>query len=519
MSISRTVIALSLDHDRVYALSAATGGGSVVAKSWFSTQVPSGVDLKDAAAVGEWLGKALDEAKLPRGRLVIAVPRGEVVLKRLKLPRGAGAGETELAGMVRLQMARQLTVGMEGTAIDYVPIGTDHDEGEPAAPGSVSVLAGALPSDRMAWYQALAKAAGCKIDRLGLRAAGLSALLAAASQRHNGPVLGIAAGLGSIEFVIVEDGQLVFARAADGGTAGAEEGFAQRAAVEAKRTWMSYRVGDGSTEVDGIALPGEGKLAQELGQRCGEALEMAFELVGIPDRIELPREMSETDRMAAAPLIGLLAEGILAKPSLDFANPRKAPDLAAAKRQRAMLAVLAVIVLGGGAYFLAIQRLGHAEADLKKAESHGASLAEQYQQYLKEDARLRHIKQWTSARTDWLAHTKWLSDQMPDPRQALMDEVTGNLKATVEFVTKDGRYDPSGWQTRQVAAIGIQGQIKEREVANNLRERLVSSGLFLQVESKGADVADHFEFVLTTSKAAPDTVKPAAARADRGSNQ
>ena len=47
----------------------------------------------------------------------------------------------------------------------------------------------------MTWYRELAKSAGCKIERVGLRASGLAALLAAVSQRHTGPVIGVAAPL------------------------------------------------------------------------------------------------------------------------------------------------------------------------------------------------------------------------------------------------------------------------------------------------------------------------------------
>jgi len=515
MSISRTVVAISLDHDRVCAVNASVGGGGISVKAWLSTQVPPDVDFKNAAAAGAWLAAELDRAGLPRGRLVIAAPRGEVVLKRLKLPRGEGARPEELAGMVRLQMARQLTMAIEGTAIDYIPIGPGDEEGIPT-PDSMAVLAGALPGDRMSWYHEFAKAAGCKIDRLGLRAAGVSALLADASQRHSGPVLGISIGLGSIEFVIVEDGQLVFARAADGGLGGGggqgpaegEEAFVQRVAVEAKRTWMSYRVGDGSAEVDAVVVPGEGRLATELGQRCGAALEMGWELVPTPGSIDFPEKMPESDRLVAAPLIGLLAEEMLARPTLDFANPRKAPDLAAARRQKVMLGALAAIVAVGGAYVFAGNQLSDLKKRVDAASGRGNVLKGEYSSYLKEDARLGHIKQWTAAKTNWLAHTRWLSDQMPDPRQAVMDEVSGNLKAAVEFIPKDGRYDTNGWKVRQVTAIGIQGQIKQREIANDLRDRLVSSGVFLHVESKGADVADHFEFALTTARPTPEAAKP-----------
>jgi Tfp pilus assembly PilM family ATPase len=528
MSISRTIVAISLDHDRLCAVSAALSSGRAQVKGWLSAKVPHGVDAKDPAATGQWLATELDKAGLPRGKLVIAVPRGEVALKRLKLPKGEGMGEMELAGMVRLQMTRQLTMAVEGTAIDYVPIGGAAAEsvgaGEAPADGlpagaSVSVLAGALPGDRMQWYEALAKAAGCKIERLGLRAAGVAALLAAVSQRHSGPVLGIAAGWGSIEFVIVGDGQLVFARAADGGLAGGPDGpdgaFTQRAAVEAKRTWMSYRAAEGSAEVDAVVVPGEGPLATELAQRCGEALEMTWQVAALPGVIELPEKMNESDRLVAAPLIGLVAEEILARPTLDFANPRKAPDLAAKKRQRVLAAVLGLIVLSGFGYYFANKSLGDLKSRLKSATTENLRLKTEYDAFLRDDARLKHLRQWTAAKADWLAHTKWLSDQMPDPRQANLDQISGNLQANVAFAPgQNGTYNTDGWSLKQVAAIGIKGPIKQREVGNDLRDRLISSGIY-NVDTKGADDASRFEFDLTTAKPTPETPAPPSAAAPK----
>ena len=120
---------------------------------------------------------------------MIAAPRGEVVLKRLRLPKTTGAGDAELAGMVRLQMARQLTMAIEGTAIDYVTIesGARGVAGEapttaPGSAGTLDVLAAALPADRMQWYVAMAEAAGCSIERVGLRASGAAATASAGSR-------------------------------------------------------------------------------------------------------------------------------------------------------------------------------------------------------------------------------------------------------------------------------------------------------------------------------------------------
>jgi hypothetical protein len=214
--------------------------------------------------------------------------------------------------------------------------------------------------------------------------------------------------------------------------------------------------------------------------------------------------MTEADRLVAAPLIGLLGEEVLARRSLDFANPRKPPDLAAAKRQRVLVAMLGLIVIGGGGYVFSGWKVHQVERKLVEARDRNRALKEQYTSYLRDHAKLSHIQKWTSAGFDWLAHASWLSDQMPDPRQAQLDLLSGDTRrVTVTLAPEDGRYDLNGWQVSQLAQFSIQGKAKQREVSNELRKTLVSSPVY-QVETKGADLPDRFAMELTTDAASPD---------------
>ena len=73
--------AVSVDHDRLFALAAAVGGDRVEVKSCISAQMPETVDRRDGAAVGAWLGTKLRDAGVGRSRLVFAATRGEVDLR------------------------------------------------------------------------------------------------------------------------------------------------------------------------------------------------------------------------------------------------------------------------------------------------------------------------------------------------------------------------------------------------------------------------------------------------------
>lgn len=510
MKLGGPIVAINLDGDRLCALSAGNGD-RVRVRAWLSSQVPSGVDMRSPEAMGTWIRGELERAGLAGSRAVFVVSRGDVVLKRLRLPRAEGVDETELAGMVRLQMARQLTMAIEGATIDYVPIGV---EGLPTEPGQIDVLAGALPGDRMSFLRGLSSAAGLRVERVGLRSAGAAAILAEASAKRNGPILGIAMGTGSMEFVVVDAGRLVFARSADVGLSALakgerQENFAERAAVEAKRTWMSYRVGPESVQVESVAVIGEGPLAAEVARRCGESLEIAWELVGIPKAIELPAAMPETERLVAVSLAGLLAEEILTTRTLDFAHPRKPPDRAAAKRQLVLLGVLLLIVVGGGGWYLAKRDLGRLGSDAAAARDRRSKLASQYAEFLLREARLRHLERWPKAGIDWVGHAAWLSDLMPDPRLAQLDSLAGRLAADVRFIPHEGGYSGGRWELRQEAVLSLQGPTRDRETANDLRARLVGSQIYT-VDSKGPDVPRRFSFELTTATPLPSPPAPAS---------
>jgi hypothetical protein len=518
MSLGRTVVAVSIDHDRLFALAATAGGDRVDVKSWIAAQMPATVDRRDGGQVGAWLGKQLRDAGLGRARIIFAVTRSEVILKKLRLPRPE-AGEADLAGMVRLQMSRQLTLALEGTAIDYVQMGEVVGSGD-AGGGQIAVLAGALPGDRAAWYRDVAKAAGCRIERIGLLASGAAAILASVSQRHSGPVLGIVSGPVSMEFVVVQDGHLVFARAAELGIeappadpAEARAYIAQRAAIEAKRTWMSYRVGQDSAEIDAVVVPGEGEIAREIGRRCGEALEMQWRLAVPPENVKFPENMPEEQRLTAAPLAGLLGERVLAKPTLDFAHPRKAPDRAAQRRQRALLAALVLLGVGGGGWLVATMELRSLQQRLDRAIEQGAELRRDQQAHLREQARLGHLRLWREAGVDWIAHAGWISEQMPDPQQARLDNLVGRLGANVTLTTRPGGYDHAGWQLEQAATLTISGRTRDRELVNQLRNGLVSSPVYTRVDTRGADVPDSFALNLITVHRSPADAKKASPEA------
>jgi hypothetical protein len=207
------------------------------------------------------------------------------------------------------------------------------------------------------------------------------------------------------------------------------------------------------------------------------------------------------------PLVGLLVEEMLGRPGLDFANPRKLPDKAAAVRQKALAAAFVALAIGGFGYVAAKKSLGRMNDTLQTLQAREADLRKQADQYLILHAKVNHIEQWEQAKVDWLGHVRELSDQLPDPHDAVVDELTGRMSGMAVYDPKGRTYPGGEWSAREQAVFEVSGKVENRQVTTDLRERLLGGGVY-RVECRGPDMADKFSLELLTSEASPAAKEP-----------
>jgi hypothetical protein len=494
---------LEVDEGRLIAVAARVGLGRIEVTGWHAATRTAPVRGEGPDARGRWAGEELARAGLPRGRVVLVVPRGEVVLKVLSLPRPAEGPleERELAAMVRLQMARQLAMtGSEG-AVDYTLIA---ERPGAAGTGTVEVLAAALSDERMTWWREFASAGDLRLSRMTLRCMGVGAVVADIALRRGGPVLGIGVGASAADAVVVEDGRVAFARSVDAPRPTGEsefESFIERIVVEAKRTWMSHRGGRSLEGLEGVAVLGAGQLCETIAERCGQALGVRGETVSLPLMVRLPEDIPADLRAEVDALLGLLLETLAESETLNFARPRKAPDAGARRRRAALLGLLCSIVLGGIAYIAGDQNLRSLDASIAELEQREKNLRQEADTYMREHARITHLEHWKDARVEWLSHLAFLSSSMPDPSLATLDEITGRATLGVVFTPKGG-YPGGAWSEKRRVTFDLSGKVEGRQVASDWRSILLSSGVY-EVEARGADNPDHFSLSLTSTQATP----------------
>ena len=508
MARNRTTLVLQIDGDRLLAVVTNVSDDRIAVRSWITATKPASTAVDDAETMGRWVADELSRANVKVQQLVVALPRAAVILKHLSIPAALGVGESINA--VAFQMARGMALPTSAIVADFVPAAATSTQ-----PGMADVLAGAIGVDRVRWWEKFAASANLKLERIGVAAFGAAL---AAGAHAEGAVLVLAPGLASMELLIVEDSSMILARSADIARPQTREEVdvvAQRAAVEAKRTWMGYTAG-ASKPIGAVRVLAQGELAEALCARCREALDVNTAPVHFPAWLSTPDAMPEAERWAAVPLAALLREDSLDRHSVDFVNPRKAPDLSARKRQFALAGAFGIMMIAGTIYVLADRRIAELDDQKKALQGQQAELSKQMDQYLARHARLQNLKAWSTTSTDWTDHIAVLASQIPKGGTARLDELSG---ASITFVTpspKGSTYDTNcKWASSVGASFRLRGQVNARDVATALRARLLEGELYT-VDTQGAETADNFNIVLTTSVPAPTKfVKPSSKTTDK----
>ena len=160
----RSVVALDIDGDT---LRVAHAAGSRVNRI-DAARIDLPPEKRDQAGVfGEALKKALESVRVKVKEAVIALPRGQVVLRPLQVPMVQEV--RELASVINFQIAKDLPFRIEDAAVDFKVLRAVEipapEGGE--AQKRLEVLVGAVRADVVQFYRAVAAAAGFKLAGLG----------------------------------------------------------------------------------------------------------------------------------------------------------------------------------------------------------------------------------------------------------------------------------------------------------------------------------------------------------------
>lgn len=454
-------------------------------------RLPEGVSSDDSQAVGLWVGEQVRQAGLSGKKVAWVAGRGDVLLKRLSLPKPPV--ENQLPAMVRFQMARAMPVAGSDAATDYTLL-AEHG-------GTLDLLGASVPAERLAWMRTMLSSAKLKLGSVVLRAQ-CSACLAGLPDEGQARIV-VSPGASSVEVVVLEPGGVVTSRGIDATwPAGDQEGFVRRISVEVKRTWMGYRSATASLPVASAVVLGGSALCASIAQAVGEAIEAPATTLGHDGLIVWDGREEDPTRWLA--LGGL---GIAMCDRLDLLSPKRGKATRSKARERALLAAMAVVAVVGGAGAIGYVRLGDLESQASALERQRTSLQNDYAQLMITRSRLDHLRALRESRPQWTGHLDRLAGHVTADGVRL-DTLSGVSRGGVWFG------DPKGQRTYSIVSaeyrpdvrglFSVQGVVERRELLGMVRGRLVADPLYV-VQTQGADAGESLKLdVLTTHRHAID---------------
>jgi len=426
-----------------------------------TAEMPAGLDMADAQAIGAFIGGTLDKMKLRNTAIVMSVPRGQAVLKPMVLPPVATT--SELAAMVQYQAEKELSFRPDEAVVDFTlesHYGTGQTSGQESE--GENVLVAAVRRPVVEYYQAIAEVAGTKLLRLGLRPySNMRCMEAYARQEMQSRLALVDITADEAEIDVIESGVLTFSRSAVQkipAVAGEADEAAIREAVagvatEVARSLQSYLGVERGHKIDAVLVAGgtgiEAAVAEELKKR----LSIRCERLNPSPALGL--EASGPEASAFVSALGLaLGQGPEAAVPFDFLNPKRP----VAQRD---LRKLGAIAAAAGFALVILAVVASASVYYYAAESRLGKLTEQYNK-LKEDnrkvgalaKRVETVDGWVHSGRNWLDQWAYLSAVFPSCTETYVTNLKTNADGSISFGVKAKNNDAINDLGKRLAAAG-----------------------------------------------------------------
>ncbi|UYV11803.1 MAG: hypothetical protein NCW75_10895 [Phycisphaera sp.] len=450
------------------------------------TKLPDGMAASDSHAVGEWVGEQIRQAGLGGKPVTWVAGRGDLLLKRLSLPKPPQ--DNQLPGMVRLQMSRAMPVQGTDAATDFVVL---RDDG-----GTLDLLGASVPAERLVWMRSMLGAAKLKLGSVVLRAQ-CSGCIAGLPDAGHARIV-VSPGASSVEVVVVEPGGVVTSRGIDATwPSGEQEGFVRRIAVEVKRTWMGYRAAQHSLPVESAVVIGGSGLCSAIAEAVAEVIEA--EATAMPaDSFAIVDAANTADPTRWLPLSGV---GVAACDRIDLLNPTKAKAERSQMRERVLLGAMAAIAVFGGVGLFGFISLGDLKADAERLRTQNKRLQGDYSEMVLKSTRLEHLRALRASRPEWSGHLDRVLEHAA-ASGVRIEHLSGSSNGGVWFGDPDGSrsYSFADGEYRPAVRgeLSVQGIGEHRELAGMVRGRLVNDPLYT-VHTQGPDAGPSFKLEVDTS--------------------
>lgn len=424
-------VAIEWARDALRGLDADVSKAGVHVRLGFVLSWPEEPDVRDdPERAGEWLRSELGRLGVRGRRMLVTLPREDIVMRPLQLPETSDA---TLPDVVRYQASAQSAVPLDQIEVDYLPARTI------TAEGGRAVLMAAAPRRLLNQIHACIEAAGYEPAPVGVTALSCCEIVARVEDER-----GYIAQDGSLVIAVVgqrmeislcRSGDVLFAH----GTRAADQQESLGVSAEVQRALVAHDTAVGNTRIARAWLISDSIDSQTVCDHVANSL--GCEVCELDPFVELQRDVRidydpGTPAEFAGPLGALLGQFDPVLQTIDFRNPRK--SVVKPKRTKLLvgMVVAALCVIIGGTYGgvrLYLNSLADQIADRQSEDQQLESALTQGEPVLQMSEFLDDLE---SRRVDWLDQMQQISLSMPGTERIYLerwrfDAVSGDVVGRV----------------------------------------------------------------------------------------
>ncbi len=488
-------LSIDLEPHRVCGVLADVSNGQVRVLKTLAATVPDGV-LTSPLETGEWLKRVLQQSGISTSKVMVVLPREEVVVRHLELPPG---NDEELPTIVRFQAASKSTVPLDQVALDYLPLPQRTDFA-----GRDALLV-TVPQERIARLYGAAVIAGLEVVSVGVSSIATAELVfaaeTAASKVAADLALVVARHGNRVEMSVVGNGHLYFSHSTQTVQEHAEQGCSSiLAEISRSLVANSKRLPEG--KFARIWLVGGAKEDVELGNALRERFGCEVDRLDplTAHGVEVRGTVGSTEHSAFAGPIGqLVGFSRETAHSVDFLNPRRPVVKKDYSRIKygAIAAAVAIAIIG----IFTFRSMKIADVKNEVASTNSAIKDQQdlNKQLEPKVAIIHRIDEWANSGVNWLDQTHDLAVTMDGTDRKYLTRLNAS-NGTVKTIR---------------GTLAAYGRVKERIDAEGLRAEFLKQP-FIEIEPKAlkpkegdSDFPLLFELIVNMKK--PEGDKPAKA--------
>ncbi len=472
-------LAIEWGDERIVLLQGKPSGSKIAAKRAVVLNWPEGIDparAPDAAA--QWLKGELTSKGFSGKQAVVSLPRETVVVRHLELPN---IPDDELADMVRLQAATQVTLPSDKYLLAYIPL-------PPRGTDTRDVLMTTVPTEATNAIRRVLTGAGLEITSIGVSSFHTGELVVqqqdgktrAANQLH----LAVALAGDKVELVLLR-GKCALAKS---GTRIYTDGEARQKSIRAEvnRLRLSAQSLHGGLPVSHVWVTPSTAESESLCEFLKDTLDCEGSCF---DPLGGTGDIAAEDRGHLAAVAGHLfaASGSVTE-SVNYLSPRKPVQKQDRRKITMALAGVGLVLALGVGYLLFQKKLRDQDATIADLESQTADMKEFTRDGAKDLASARKIGAWDAKSMDWIEQIEEINELMPTRDIMLVDQF-----GFVSTQSKPG----------QKFSVQIGGIARSREVVSELSNSLQERGYKVDSPDWGESNDDDYETEFTIRATMP----------------